>query len=370
MKYERRYIQFNDLVLDGFDMISDYDSNISFKGSSTDISYGHGRYRPFKANYLFIDEQQVSMTITLKMLKLPCEYRPFYDRFAIEELTKPGKLWAIKNGELLWANAAVESISENYSHRDDMLVYDVNFVIPGGVWNKADKQKTFIVPWDICLFMECKDYKTLDPCEELNKSTGDCCLDCINSKVGVIPERNDCYCCCADEIKCEMALCYHMDKLDSFYSCDTRYQVVYDCKKAADFTKEKFLGQKICTQDCDDSVIAGRFYSETEIPTEDVTIIIDGKMNSPWVTINGNTNVIQGEYEGSLIIKPNGDVYHRSPDGCCDTLLDPSVWVIPNQNEHRYGWTVYPGSNSIIVNLNNCCEGRDCVYIQHQAITM
>lgn len=363
MKYERRYIQFNDLVLDGYDMISDYDGNITFKGSSIDRSYGHGKYRAFKRNYLFVDEGQVSMTITLKMLKLPCEYRPYYKRFVMEELSKPGKLWAVDNGELLWANAVVQSISPDYSNRDDTLVYDVDISIPGGIWNKADKEKTFLVPWDVCLFMECKGYQTVDPCE-VNR-TGDCCLDCINKKAEK-KRKEDCYCCCVDEIKCEMALCYHMDELDSYYSCDVQYQVVYDCEKAEEFSKQNHLGQKICTDDCNDSVIAGRFYSETEIPTEDVTIIIEGRMKNPWITINGNTNVIKGNYEGTLTIKSNGDVYFSTE--CCDTLLDPSVWIVPNG--HTYGWTVNPGSNSIIVNLNDCCEGRDCVYVQHQAITM
>lgn len=367
MIYERRYIQFNDLMLDGFDMISDYDSTISFKGSSIDRSFGHGRYRPYKRNYLFVDEGQVSMTITLNMLKLPCEDRPFYKRFAVEQLSKPGRLWAVENGELLWAWAAVDNISPNYSKKNDTLVYDVDFVIPGGVWYKADKQRTFLVPWDICLFMECMGYETLNPCEEEAEGTGDCCLDCLNKKA-IEPVKEDCYCCCTDQICNDMALCYNLDKLETFYSCDTRYQVVYDCKKAQQFSSQDFLGQKICSEGCQENIIAGRFYSETEIPTQDVTVVIQGKMKSPWITINGNTNIIAGEYEGAIMIRPSGDVYYVTD--CCETLLDPSVWVVPNPSENEYGWTVNPGSNSIVVNLNDCCLGRDCVYIDHQPITM
>ena len=215
--------------------------------------------------------------------------------------------------------------------------------------------------------MECMGYETLDPCETKNM-TGDCCLDCINSKKQE-PIHEDCYCCCADELKCEMQLCYHTDELQDFYSCNVRYQVVYDCRKGEQFAKDKFTGQKLCIKDiCNDSVIAGRFYSETEIPTTDVTIIIDGLMHNPWVTINGNTNIIHGDYEGSLIIKPNGDVYYRTKDGCCETLLDPFVWIVPSGN--TYGWAVNPRDNSITVNLNICCSVRSCVYIQHQPITV
>lgn len=134
MIYERRFVQFNDLVFDGADMISDWNGDVSFKGSSHEISYGHGSYRPFKANYLFVSERQISLTITLKMLKIPCEQRPFYIRFVNEQLAKPGKLWCVKNNELMWIMAVVESIGENYSHKNDTLTYDINFVAPGGTW--------------------------------------------------------------------------------------------------------------------------------------------------------------------------------------------------------------------------------------------
>ena len=368
MKYERIYIQFNELVFDGVDMISDFDGDMSFKGSSIDKGYGHGKYRPYKADYLFVDERTVSMTITLKMQKLPCEYRPYYNQFVLTELSKPGRLWSIKNNELLWAFASVTNISEDYSGKEDTLVYDVNFVIPGGVWHKADKQKTFIVPWDVCTFMDCMGYETLHPCVTVTKSGGDCCQDCIDRKIEQkIKENDDCSCCCEDVLCKDMALCFNEDKLASAFGCYATFRVVYDCAMGEEFAENKFTGQKFCVKDiCNDSVIVGRFYSETDIPTTDVTVIIDGIMHNPWVTINGNTNVISGDYEGSLIIKPNGDVYHKTD--CCETLLDPSVWIVPAGND--YGWTVYPRHNTIKVNLNICCNTMTCVYIQHQPITV
>lgn len=361
MIYERRYVQFNDLVFDNADMISDADGDLSFKGSSTEYSYGHGSYRPFKANYLYVKERTVSLTITLHLRNIPCEFRNFYSQFVIEELGKPGKLWSVKNNELMWANAAVESVSENYSSRQDILIYDVNFVIPGGIWHKADKQKTFLVPYNICDFMECKGYKTINPC----RGAGDCCEICTQQK---IQDREDCSCCCSDDITEDMALCYHLDDLQNFYSCNVQYQIVYDCIRAEKFSKEKYLGQKLCVDDvCESSIIAGRIYSETDIPTDEVTVIITGKMKSPWVTINGNTNIITGTYDGTLIIKPSGDVYYEKSDCCEPELLSPSVWVIPKGNE--YGWTINPGTNSVIIQLNVCC-GAACVFIQHDAITM
>ena len=353
MIYERRYVQFNDLVFDGFDMISDWDGDVLFKGSSTEIVYGHGSYRPFKANYLYVSERTVSMTITLKMHKLHCEFRPYYIRFVDEQLAKPGKLWCVKNNELLWAMAAVESISENYSRKNDQIVYDISFVIPGGVWHKADKDATFLVPWDVCTFMDCLGYKTVGSC--------DCCEACDRKE---IESANDCCCCCDDNVTKDMALCKHLDDLQSYYGCDVRYRIVYDCERADRFRINKHPGQKLCVEDiCDDSIIAGQVYSETEIPTEDVTVILTGQFYNPWIKINDNINIIEGEYNGSLYIYPNGDLYYLEGDNeCCDpVLLDPTLWVVPEGNE--YGWTINPGNNGVVVYLNTCCTTA-CVYIQ------
>ena len=357
MYYERRYVQFNDLVFDGFDMISDYDGDISFKGSSQEISYGHGSYRPFKAHYLYVQERQVSMTLTLNMKKLPCEQRRYYVRFVYEELGKPGKLWCIKNGQLLWAVAAVESMSENYSYREDKVVLDVNFVIPGGIWHKADTHKTFLLPYNVCTLMDCKGYKDIDSC--------DCCDVCTDG----LTREPDCSCCCDDNITEDMALCHHTDDLQGYYGCDVPYQIVYDCERADRFNDGKPFGQKLCVEDiCDDSVIAGQIYSDTEIPTEDVSVVLTGKMHNPWITINGNTNIIEGDYEGTLTVRSNGDVYYQTNECCEPELLDPSVIVIPDGNE--WGWTINPGNNGVVVNLNVCCVGGTCIYVQYDSIAL
>lgn len=168
-----------------------------------------------------------------------------------------------------------------------------------------------------------------------------------------------------------MALCYHMDDLASYYGCDTPYQVIYDCERAERYLAEKYFGQKVCVEDlCDDSVISGQIYSDTEIPTEDVTVILTGKMRNPWITINGNTNIIEGEYDGDLIIRPNGDIYYNEGGSdCCEPeSLDPTVWTIPEGN--TWGWEIKPGNNSVMVHLNECCVGATCMYVQYDAIAL
>ena len=368
MYYEKRYLQFNDLVFDGYDMISDYDEPIQYKGSSTAYSYRHGSYRALKSDYLFVSERQVNMTITLKMRKIPCEYRRFYALFAEQELSKPGRLWAIKNGEILWAMATVNNRRPVNSGRQDEVVWDVEFIIPGGVWHKADKAKTFVLPYDVCSLMDCKGFEDYDPCLD---SCIDCCESCFDKKT-IKDMRDRCGCCCEGDLKAEMALCYHQHELQAFYGCDTPYQLVYSCEAAEKFTKERALGQRLCVDDiCNQSVIAGRIYSNTDIPTENMTITLIGDMLNPRIKINGNTNYIEGEYSGTLTIYPSGDVYYQPCDNeCCEPeLLDPSVWKIPSGND--YGWTRYPQLNSVIVELNACCSkcGLACIYLDHEGIT-
>lgn len=353
MYFEKRYLQFNDLVFDGYDMLSDYSEPASIKGSGIAYSYGHGSYMPYKGEFLFVSERSVSMTITLKLKKLPCEYRKFYVQFAQQELMKPGKLWAIKNGEILWANASVKNINQILTKRKDEVVYDIEFIIPSGVWNKADGQKTFLLPYNLCSLMDCKGFTEYILCSE-------CCSLCEDHK-SIAVHRETCDCCCDDEVTVDMALCSHLNELQRYYSCETPYQLRYDCESAAKFNKESAFGQKICG----DGIVSGRFYSGTDLATRDITLTIEGDTVNPRITINGNTNEIKGEYENGLIINPNGDVYHMLND-CCSELLEPSVWSIPEGND--YGWSVVPGWNSIVIETNTCYQ--DCVYIDHTAITL
>lgn len=367
MYYDKRYLQFNNLVFDGYDMISSTDEQVTYKeAQSQSYSYAHGNYMPYKNDYLYVNAGSVSMTLTFHMKKIPCDDRPFYLQFIDQELARPGKLWALKNGEVLWAYASVRSKHQITTGEPWKAEYDIEFTLPEGIWHKADKQKTFVLPYNVCVMMECKGFEKYDPCYSA-QGGGDCCEACQDKK-WVEDMRDRCFCCCVDEITADMALCYHTKELQAWYGCEVPFQLVYDCKHAEKFSTEPYLGQKLCVKDiCDSAVITGRIYSDTDIPTTDVKVIIKGKMHNPWVTINGNTNVIKGDYNGALIIEPSGDVYYEENECCEPTLLDPSVWDIPCGND--YGWTIKPQLNSIIIHLNDCCLGMACVYIQANSIT-
>ena len=366
MIHDKRYLQFNNLVFDGYDMISRSDETTDFKeGGLSEYSFTDGSYFPLKSERLFTKAKSVSLVLKLHTKKVPCEYREFYVRFAEQELVRAGKLWAIKNNEILWAFAYVKSIHQITSYIHNTVEFDIEFNLPEGVWHKADKQRTFVLPYDPCVFMECKGYEKVDPC--LSFEGGNCCEAC-QTKKWYEDMRDRCFCCCVDEITADMALCYHQNDLQKFYTCETPYQLVYDCVHADKFNRNDYIGQKFCFKDvCDDHIIAGRFYSETDLSTDGVRIVIVGQMKNPSITINGNTNVIKGEYDGSLTIEPSGDVYFGTDPKCEPRLLSPSVWSIPNGM--NYGWTIHPQMNSLIIDTHVCC-GMTCAYVDIDNITI
>lgn len=356
MIYRRKYLQFNDLVIDNYEMLLSASHTADFKGEEDEYSFGHGSYAPYKG--LFVKAQNISLSITLSMKKLPCEYRPFYKQFVIKEITTPGKLWAVENNTLVWAYARITSISEDLDVQKDEYRIEADFLAWEGVWHKADKLKTFLVPYSVCDFMECLNYKEVNPCEPLDQ---DCCEICQNEPQ---PREESCECCC-DSLTRDMALCYHGD-LQMFYEqCTPSYQIVYSCRKGNEFFGNPYLGEKICTKDTCSNIIAGRLYSDTEIPTSGYEIVIDGDTKDPQITINGNTNVIKGEHE-RLFIYSNGDVYEEDARKRARVPLDPDCWEVSGE---KYGWEFVQGTNQVVIDRGSCC-GRACVYIQVDSLTI
>lgn len=346
MKYKRHYIQFNDLVFDELDMVSENDSATSFKTADAEYSFTHGSYSPSRNETNYVAAGSVSFTLTLRMNKLSCEERKYYRRFAVSQLSKNGRLWAVQDNTLIWAWGKVTSLTEGGGK--DRVEFDLDISLPEGVWHKADKLKTFLVPFNRCEFMDCFGYHDEDPC------------DCCSPKINYTPD------CCCDCPSKEMALCYHKD-LQDLYDCDLNYKVVYDCVSAEDFFGYEnpiHLGKKLCT-DYNDNTISGQYYSDTDIPTENVKLSFIGKMKDPSIKINDNENIIEGEFDGILTINPDGTVYYD--ENGCEELLDVSAWKIPEGMS--YGWEIHPGYNSVLIDTHNCC-GIVCVFIEADSLTI
>lgn len=354
MRFDKRYIQYNNLVFD--EVISDgYQS--SFKTFESEYGSSHGSYFPQKRKGGLLRASSVTMTLIIHMRVLPCEIRPFYPSFVIEQLTTQGKLWAIQNGTLLWAHAVLTSYYDRANLFNDTLEVDVEFYLPEGVWHKADKQRTFLVPYDPCELMDCYDFQEVQPCKQ---------KDCCNC--GPLP-KEACDCNCCDDVLKEHALCYNLDKIKDFVCQPADFKVIYDCKKAEEFFNGSFLsddrmGQKFCAT-CGE-IIAGQFYSETDIPTDGLKITLHGKFKNPYIEINGNGNYIKGEYDGVLEIYGDGKAYF-GVEGCepCE-LLPVSSWIIPEGMD--YGWMVYPRKNRVIIDGGACCTY--CAYIETDPLTI
>lgn len=356
MIYGRKYVQFNDLVLDMFETVNETSVSVGFKTNSQPYSYRHGSYLPLKTPYALASEQSISLTLRFSLKRLPCDMRQFYHSFVIEQLTTAGKLWAVQGEELVWAYAVISSFAEEPSRHKEEMEFSVDFLLPEGIWHKADLQKTFLKPFDICRFLDCYHYEEKQPCCDLN------CVSCVK-ELDV-----SCSCCNCNDVKKEWALCYNLDKLQEFYKkCLAPFQIKYDCVQGQNFFGDDYLGERFCNKGDKSSIIAGQLYSTTDIPTTSFTILVHGEMSNPVITINDNSNIIKGEYDGLLIIYSNGDVYYQAESCSVPELVSVDNWEIPKGNS--YGWTINPRNNRFIVETNRCCEVT-CVYVQVDAITV
>lgn len=353
MRYEKRYVQFNDLVFDHVDMISPDDLTVSYKRNDTEYTYKHGSFVPHRTRGMLVQASSFSMTIVLRMKKLPCEYRKFYADFAKTQLNQMGRLWAVSNNTLMWAWAELQSFGEAVSPKRDTLEFDVDIYLPEGVWHKADPKKTFLQPWDICDFMNCYGYKDIGAC--------DCCTTC-----GEVEDQG-CICCDCNGITEDMALCHHLDDLQGYYTCSVEYHIVYDCEAAERLfdSVSKYQGQKICT---DNGLISGLLYSNTDLESDYVKITLRGHVSNPRITINGNTNQIMGEYD-NLIINPDGTVEYWEDGSTCRGVADVDVWKVLRDEGMFYGWKIHPGNNSIMIETDNCC-GPVCAFFELDPITV
>lgn len=357
MNLTRKYLQFNDLVIDSFDMLVSADLSSGFKTKGTEYSFGHGSYTPITSRQ-FSTEQELSMTLKLDTRKLSCEQVEYYKDFVLLNLSKPGRIWVIQGKQLLWAFAYVTDFGEAYTTERYSIEIDVDFVIYEGVWHKADVRKTFFKPYDLCNYLDCLDFHPADQCY-------DCCVECTKPGHDPCPT---CVCEC-EHLSEEYSLCVMRDEVtkELHGRCGRNYKIIYNCEAGSRiWGSEKMLGQKICKQEVCDGIIAGQFYSDTLLDSSNVTITIVGKLKNPLITINGNALRVLGEYDGTLTIALGGEIYFHTE--CCEAeLVDIENIVIPDGS--TFGFLVHHGNNSIVIETHDCCS-MACAYIKVDSITI
>lgn len=349
----RRYVQFNDLVIDSFDMISSAEYKQSTKTETQEYSFGHGSYVNFKAPQQFLTEGDLSMTIRIDYRKYRKEERKYVKDFIKMNLIKPGRLWAIEDNKIIWSYAYVTDFSEEYDEFKGNISIDVDFVVYEGLWHITDPKKTYLVPYSACDFIECYDFKEIE-CAE-------CCVPCKEKPME--EECASCLCHCDDLLK-ENSLCViGKSVLDEFMSCGESFLLVYDCNRAYEFFEDDSYGYKLCKKDICNGTIAGRFYSGTVIDTNNVNIRLEGKFQDPIISINGNRIQLSGEYDGTLLIGADGSFQYSQGDCCPFEDIDLDNVVILDD----FQFTVHHGNNSVIVR-NSCCT-MACIYIDVDEIT-
>lgn len=359
MSMTRKYIQFNDLVIDNFDMLADADLSGGFKTESTEYGYGHGSYTPFKGRQQFSTAQSLSMTIKLDTRKLSCEQRKYYKDYVFMNLIKPGRLWAVEGDRLLWTSAYVKDFSESYALEKYFISIDLDLRLYEGIWHRADSRKVFLQPYSACDFAVGIDFRDEEECL-------DCCVSCGKPKAKVCPVcLTNCEFLNEDNALCGMK----KEATDAFYQqCGDSFKIIYNCEIGKKiWGEEKMLGQKICKEDICKEIIAGQFYSDTILDSDQVTVTIIGTVKNPLITINGNTMQILGEYNGRLTLTPSGDIYYMEDECCGEVMINISKLVIPDGS--TFGFTVHHGTNGIIIETNDCCS-MTCVYVKADSITI
>jgi len=357
MNLTRKYLQYNDLVIDNYDMLEDADLSTVFKTQTHPFVMGHGSYAPFDTT-TYLEEQHLSMTLKLNTRKLSCEQKEHYMDFVLSNLSKPSRIWSVQGKQLLWTFAFVKNIGRPYETEPNITRLTISFVLYEGIWHKTDPKKTFLQPYDLCNYLDCYDYRDIEECT-------DCCL-CVSPVKQSCPI---CLCECA-ALQEEYSFCaMKKEALNDFYnSCNANYKITYNCEAGSKiWGKEQMLGQRICKKDICTSLVAGQFYSDTILDSESMVITIIGVVKDPLLTINGNSLQILGEYDGTLTITHSGDIFYEH-DKCCNDVeqIDINNVIIPHDS--TYVFTVHHGNNSLVLETRNCCD-MTCVFVKVDSIT-
>lgn len=351
---KRRYLQFNELVFDSYEVNIDY--AVSFRSATVPYAYGSGSLPSVRKGTQLVGEQSLSLTIRQSTKDVPCDQYYLYKQYILTNITKPGRIWAVEGKNVLWAYAFVADYSELY---DDGLGYfelSVDFVIWEGFWHRADKRKVFFYPYNTCHFNLGDDYQ---------EEVGDCCCGECPVDLGFSCGK------CLDECNSVVeTLCESEAEIipGLYTTCTPEYKLRYDCDLALKrWGEEGLWGNKVCKDAICEEMIDGRFFSDTILDTNGIVLTITGKLKNPYLVLNENAVLIKGEYNGTLTVTGLGEMTYQT-DPCCEPeALDPNLMEVPYGS--TFGMTVHHGWNTIHLETGDCCS-MACVYYKIDAITI
>lgn len=358
----KRYVQFNDLVFTGRKSIDTQSESTSFRISKVERTFTHGSYVANRGNESIIDTNTISLQIALETSKWSeDEVQGHYD-FIIQQLTHPGKLWAVAPGlSLVWCNAYVTSIqhaSQWVVTDDGYLVFQVEFDNPDGYWYKAEESKVFLDPFDLCDFTAMK-------AECIPKSRY-----CCNEPILCF---NECECCestCDD--MCDMidfcSVLANREFINDFFEeCNSKWRIVYNCEKALIDGKEpQDLYRHAVCQVCITDQFSGQFFSDTVLTSKKWSIALMGHFKDPIISINYKDIQIKGEYDGIITLDYTGQARFAKSWEC----ISYGYETIPLDNIDLCAgmFEIKKGQNE--VNVTNVLSDYACIYINYERITI
>ena len=309
----KRYIQYNDLVFPGRKSIDNQSESISLRENKVSRTFTNGSYVANKGNKLLVSDNTISLQIALKTSTWSEEHVQGHYDFIMEQLTTPGKLWAIQTGlQLVWCNAYCKSIqpTQEWSLSDEgYLVFKVEFDNPDGVWYKADENRVYLEDYDNCDFLDMKAEcigKTKCCSEPLICNTH---CECCESKTTQMCDMID-YC----TIQSDMSFIN-----DFFEECSAKYRIVYNCemcKQSGKSLKDLYL-HTIC-DGCVNDTMTGEFLSSTVLPSHKWNFAIMGQFKDPIIRVNDVDTVIKGKYNGVLSIDYTGKIKYAKSWECME----------------------------------------------------
>jgi len=315
----KRYIQYNDLVFLGRKSIDEQSESISLRESKTSRTFTHGSYVGNQSEKSLIDDNSISLKVALRTQDWSEEHVQAHYDFIIEQLTTPGKLWAIQTGlQLVWCNAYVTSIQsakEWVITDDDYLVFKVELDNPDGVWYKADEAKTYLEPYDNCDFTQT-----------------------------------------------------NVQFMNDFYEeCNSKWRIVYNCSRCKQDGKQlKDLYKHAICDTCVNEVMTGEFLSTTVLDSHRWSFALEGDFKDPIVRINERDFKILGTYSGVLTADYKGKVKHARSWEC----LEFSYNEVPLDALRLCAEMPYVKKGLNTVSVSGVTSESACIYLDYESVTI
>ncbi|MFV0409639.1 MAG: hypothetical protein ACK5LJ_08080 [Paracoccus sp. (in: a-proteobacteria)] len=305
--YPRIYLQFNDLVFSGVESVESADLSGDYRVTTDDYAVRNGAYYggSYTTGHLLSGAQDLGLELTLPFVGLTRLQVLDYHDWIVTNLSKAGKIWAIDTGGILiWAYAIPTHppFDDYATSKGTTLKTTMDFVLPEGIWHKADTHNVFLEPYDLC------DFKNQSNCCDR-----DCTLKapCVN---GGCMDNSCMSCCGVSECMNWCKTCWN--PYDD--GCSFPYHIIYDCTAGNEFYGSRTWGTELLG---DENCLSGEFCSNT-LTASPVQVTLLGHYLNPVITVNDITIRIKGEFDGRLVVTTEGKVLYYEGEPCGDTCED------------------------------------------------